>query len=493
MTGLSCSMLVLFGGAVVHSSSPARLADSEQVIVRSSQPVDEGRRIGQTEYYVVSAAQARTERANSPESSTYAVQPYRTTVTNDPLEPQDYLTLLQAADVWDMTTGSSDTTVAVVDSGFALEHEDLTGRWFTNPAESGMTEAGDVCWDELAGPEDKATNECDDSENGLVDDWRGWDFANDGNDVSAGKTNTTGSAVNHGTSVSGMVGATGDNATGVASVNWQTTLLPIQVFDDDGVATTIELAEGIAHAIEMEADVINLSLGTTAADPVTEDLLQDAYDANIMVVAAAGNCGGSNYELNGCDFEGQMLYPATSELTLSVAGTDMSDERASFSSEGAMVDLSAPASGSIRTTLYDPADELGTYSGSIAGTSFATPIVSGTVAALKSLWPEASNRELRALLVDSALRIEEMDGAPFTEQHGFGRLRPARAASQSLLCQDAGLQADITCDGAVDLLDLSILASQWQIERTGRADMNDEGITDLLDLSILASEWGQTE
>jgi hypothetical protein len=42
-------------------------------------------------------------------------------------------------------------------------------------------------------------------------------------------------------------------------------------------------------------------------------------------------------------------------------------------------------------------------------------------------------------------------------------------------------------------LDLSILASQWQIERTGRADMNDEGITDLLDLSILASEWGQTE
>lgn len=188
-----------------------------------------------------------------------------------------------------------------------------------------------------------------------------------------------------------------------------------------------------------------------------------------------------------------MLYPATSELTLSVAGTDMNDERASFSSEGAMVDLAAPASGPIRTTVYDPTDELGTYSGSIAGTSFATPIVSGTVATLKSLWPEATNRELRALLVDSALRVEQMNSEQFTEQHGFGRLRPTLAANQSLLCQDAGLQADITCDGAVDLLDLSILASQWQLERTGRADMNGEGVTDLLDLSLLADEWGQTE
>ena len=491
---LGCSIFILFAASVVHSSRSHVLADDEKVIVRANQPISEGKRIGNTDYYLLSAKAARN-LTRSQAVSSYAVQSYKTTTTNDPLEPQAYLTLLAAADAWNITTGSSDTVVAVIDTSFALQHEDLEGRWFINEAEYGPTN------DE--GPEpnctsrglelDKSCNNIDDSSNGLVDDWRGWDFYNNNNSVSAGETNPDGSGVQHGTMVSGMVGATGDNGVGIASINWQTTILPIQVFNDDGAATTFELAEGLSYAIEMGADVINMSLGTTGFDMVIEDLLLQARDEGIVVVAAAGNCGGSNYALNGCSFQGQMLYPATSEYTITVGGTTFNDEQASFSSEGEKMDIAAPATGQIRTTRYNKDNELGAYSLAAAGTSFAAPIVSGLAASILSLWPQATPTEVRDMLVDTALRVSEMDGDVFTDQHGFGRIRPSSSFDLTENCKNSTITADINCDGLVDLLDLSLLATYWQVERTGRSDINNSGVVDLLDLSILASNWGERE
>jgi subtilisin family serine protease len=490
---LLCVLTVLFGVELVSSQQPNRLAADEKVIVKSDSPISSGQQIGDTEYYVTTADEARKARSKNPETQTHAVQKYVSTSTNDPLEPQAYLTLLGADSAWNITTGDSDTVVAVVDSGVAFDHEDLAGRWFENPDEIGPTssEGPPPNCTSRSLPLDKSCNNLDDSGNGFVDDWRGWDFANNDNDPSAGSTNPSGDTVQHGTAVTGMVGATGDNGVGVASLNWNTRILPLQIFTDDGEATTIEVADAIAYAIDMEVDVINLSLGTNSLDAVIEGLLEDAWSAGIVVVAAAGNCGGSSWAANGCNFQGQMLYPATSDYAISVVGTTLSDTRASFSSQGSMADIGAPATGSIRTTLYDPGDELGAYSGSIAGTSFATPIVSGMAASIMGIWPDASPQEVRAAMIDSARKLSQMNGAAHTNQHGFGRLRPAQALTLAQNCSQPVMPEDINCDGKVDILDLSILASQWQLDRTGRSDINGSGGTDLLDLSLLASKWGQ--
>ncbi|MDQ3123694.1 MAG: S8 family serine peptidase [bacterium] len=466
--------LLLFGGQA-NSQQAARLQNSEVVVAEMLEPKDGSPvldQIGETNFYETTIATARKlddVKAIHPNLS------YRPTlVTNDPFEPQSYLTLIDAEDAWNISTGS-DTVVAVIDSGFALAHEDLSGRWYVNPSESGAL----------------ASNGLDDDANGFIDDWRGWDFAQNDNNPSAGTTNTNGAAVGHGTAVAGMIGATGNNAIGVASLDWTAKLMPLQIFSDDGAATTAELAEAMDYAINNGAEVINLSLGSTASDAVIDSLIADAEAAGIVVVVAAGNCGDTDYALEGCNYQGQTLYPATNPTTVAVAATTLTDTRASFSSYGIYVDLAAPGSGSISTTLYDPADPTGAYSGSIYGTSFAAPLTTGLVALLKDEWLVADVKDIQAVLVDSAHKTGEMNGSTYTQYVGFGRVRPLEALQRAQACAATVLSANINCSGTVDLLDLSILASQWQMDRTGRSDINKSGKTELLDLSVLASKWGQ--
>ena len=102
--------------------------------------------------------------------------------TNDPqLGSSWHLSKIQTDRAWDVTVGDEEAVVAVIDSPFALTHEDLTGKWHTNSGETGNTQNGDACWDGSA--KDKSTNNCDDDENGYIDDWRGYDFINDDNNV----------------------------------------------------------------------------------------------------------------------------------------------------------------------------------------------------------------------------------------------------------------------------------------------------------------------
>jgi subtilisin family serine protease len=491
--GVVGGMFAVAGGVAGQTGS-LELAETQAVLVETPGSAPrEARRVAGTNLYLTTVSQARAYAKQS-NATFHAVQNYtQLATTNDPLEPQSYLTLLNAQTLWDTTTGTSSSVVAVIDSGFALEHEDLSGRWYVNDGENGSTIS--------EGPAPNCTsrsltlnkncNNLDDDTNGFKDDWRGWDFAQNDNDPSAGSTNPSGGAVGHGTATTGFVGATGNNSKGVASLNWGVRLMPLQIFTDSGTATTVEVAEAVAYAIDMGADVINLSLGSLSMDTALEELLVEASGAGIMVVAAAGNCGGADYEAQGCDFQGQALYPATSSTTIGVAATDLSDVRAPFSSQGSTLDLAAPGAGALKTTLYSSGNPLGAYSGSINGTSFATPIVSGAAALVRDAWPTASTKSLRAVLVDSALKVGDMGGQTFTETLGFGRLRPVTAVNLATACAARDLPADINCDGTVGILDLSFLASQWQLQNAGRTDINQSATTDILDLSALASKWGQ--
>lgn len=472
-------VLPLFLHAHVYSDTGQRLSDSQEVIAEISEANlgnQTAKRIGDTDYYVVTMDTARQLKEDGIAKSLHSIQSYKPVLSvNDPIEPQAYLTLLDAESMWDISTGNSNTIVAVLDTGYALGHEDLAGRWYENVAESGAA----------------ATNGIDDDSNGFIDDWRGWDFSGDDNDPSAGAVNPNADGVGHGTAVSGLIGATGDNNTGVASLNWGAKIMPLQVLSDEGFATTAELALALDYAIQNGADVINLSLGSTGSDSVVNSLIDEALSLGIPVVAAAGNCGDSDFAVQGCDYQGQMLFPANNPKTISVAATDLNDEQASFSSWGSSMDVAAPGSGAISTTLYDPADPAGAYSSSVYGTSFAAPIVSGLTALLRDAWPAGDALDLQAVLKDSALKTTEMSGQVATQQLGFGRIRPLQALQRAQACAAVSYTSDINCDTNVDIADLSLLASQWELVRSGRSDVNKSGQTDIADLSVLASQWGQ--
>lgn len=300
--------------------------------------------------------------------------------TQDALYPQWYTSAIRADDIWDETIGSASTTVAVIDTGFALNHEDLVGRWADG----------------------------------------GYDFYNNDADPSAGTTNLNGSGVSHGTLTAGLVGATGDNGVGVASVNWKTKILPLQALSDSGSGWTDDVTAAVNYAVTQGVDVINMSMGTSGSDPILEQAIDNAVDAGVTVVAAAGNCGSSSYAYQGCSYQGEVLYPAVLPNVIAVGATDSSNNRSDFSSYGSPVDVMAPGQGSIKSTMWTKNNQTSAYSSSLAGTSFASPIVAGVVALKIGQEPAITPAEVRSELISSANKVNGMGNKFFSNYYGYG-------------------------------------------------------------------------
>lgn len=338
---------------------------------------------------------------------------------NDPGYSSEWsLQHVNAPAAWNTTTGNGATVVAVIDTGFALDHEDLANVWYTNPGETGMTQPGDRCW--TGTPENKATNNCDDDGDGYVDDWRGWNFSLGNNNPQAGLTDPNGAAVAHGTETAGLVGAAGNNGTGIATVDWNTKIMPLQVLSDDGPGYTSDVVAAIYYAVDHGASVISMSLGGSSYDPTLLDAVNYAYTHNVPIVAAAGNCGtGTESGCSGLP-AGAMSYPALFDHVISVGATDINDQRASFSSYGPRLDIMAPGSGSLVSPTWTPTNGTSLYSGTLYGTSFSTPQVASLVALIKSIRPHSSVDDIRALLMATARKPTAMNGSIYTEQYGHG-------------------------------------------------------------------------
>lgn len=474
-------------------NSTTKLVQDQKVIINHNVTDESAKNIGNSGYYSTTIDKL-TESGLNNNSEINPILNYRQNlVVNDPMEPQAYLNLLNAENFWDITADASGEVIALIDGGIALNHEDLVDRWAINIDEFGVTEnEGPIPNCTSRGLDlDKSCNNLDDDGNGYVDDWRGWDFAWSDNDPMVGTTSPDAPGVNHATLIAGLIGATGNNAVGIASLNWQSKIMPLQIFTDEGDASTLELAEAISYAIDMNVDVINLSLGSDTVDPTIESLLETANDNGIIVVAAVGNCSGESYAENGCSTEGQMLYPSTSDYVIAVGASNLDDTWASFSGRGPEIDILALGSGSIITTDYSSANPTSMYSGSVYGSSYSAPLVSSLAAKLLSVWPNASPSDTRAIIIDSAIKPTGMLGNLFTTSYGFGRVNPVLALNRAGLCKNIVNASDINCDGSVNLLDLSLLSSQWQKQNTGRSDVNKSGLVDLLDLSLIASRWGQ--
>jgi subtilisin family serine protease len=332
---------------------------------------------------------------------------------------------MNAPTAWDIGSGSEPTVVAVLDSGFSLDHEDLVDRWQNNDGELGTTTLGDNCW--MGIPEDKASNGCDDDKNGYIDDWRGWDFYNGTNNPAAGQENTQGDAVGHGTEVAGLVGATGNNAKGIATLNWSTKILPLKVLSDDGPGYSSDIAAAIYYAVDNGANVINLSLGGNEADPTLLSATDYAYDNNVVVVvAAAGNCGTGTSE-NCISYDpGIIGYPARNPNVISVGATTNSKQRASFSSYGAALDVVAPGSGAIYSPTYTASNPTTLYSTSLYGTSFASPYVASLASLIKSIRPNTSVDDITAIILGTAQKTNITNGI-YSDELGHGIVDAAKS------------------------------------------------------------------
>ena len=296
---------------------------------------------------------------------------YKAMVTpNDPLfQYQWHLNKISAPPAWDISKSSSSIKVAVIDSGFALDHQDLTNKF------------------------DKAN---------------AYDFINNDSIPMAGDT---GAFVYHGTMVAGLVGASTNNGIGVSSVAWDANILPIQALNDAGEGNTFTIASAINYAVSKGAKVINLSLGSFSADPVMEGAINNAISSGVSVVAASGN--------SGCDC---LIYPANYPNVIAVGATDINDNRASFSNYGNNLDIVAPGTGTIRTTFMSASNKTSLYTTSANGTSIATPIVSGAIALILDKKPDLRPTQVDAFLKNGADKVIGMNGQNFTKEYGHGRL-----------------------------------------------------------------------
>ena len=288
---------------------------------------------------------------------------------------------IAAAAAWDMTTGSREVVIAVIDSGVDYTHPDLTANMWRNPREV----AGDGR---------------DNDGNGFIDDVYGWNFvARNGNPLDNN---------GHGTHVAGTIGAAGNNGTGVTGVSWQVSIMALKFLDAGGNGTTSNAIAAINYATRMRRDfginivATNNSWGGGGFSAGLRDAIAAGGRAGILFVTAAGN--------DGTDNDLMASYPANypDDSVISVAATDRADRLASFSNFGiTSVDVAAPGVGIVSTV---PRGRYASYS----GTSMAAPHVAGTLALMAAANPGATAADLRVALLASTRPVAELAGRVVT-------------------------------------------------------------------------------
>ncbi|OLB00745.1 MAG: hypothetical protein AUH09_03020 [Candidatus Rokubacteria bacterium 13_2_20CM_70_12] len=293
---------------------------------------------------------------------------------------------IDAPEAWDITTGSSDVVVAVIDTGIDYTHPDLSANMFRN---------------EL----DCNSNGIDDDGNGLVDDCFGIDTAN--NDSNPMDDANPG----HGSHVAGTIGAVGNNAVGVVGVNWTVRLMACKFLSATGSGSTADAIDCLEYVKLMKDRGVNIvatsnSWGGGGFSQALSDAIEAHLHRGILFIAAAGNANpGSNNDT-------KPFYPAAYYLpnVISVAATTRTDALASFSNFGRRtVHLGAPGQEILSTTPGN------TYS-SLSGTSMATPHVTGVAALLKAQDPARDWRALKNLILAGGDTVPSLATTTITQK-----------------------------------------------------------------------------
>lgn len=292
---------------------------------------------------------------------------------------------IDAPEAWDLTTGSPNTVIAILDTGYNFFEPSIQANLWVNPGET--------------------YNGIDDDGNGVIDDYHGYDAAmNDGDpqdDVQDG----------HGMQVASMAAMPTDDATGIAGVSWHSKLMHVKLVDDGGAFTTGGIVGGMNYVTKMKKvygiNIVaaNLSFGGPTFSFSQSDALRLMGAADVLICAAVANQG-YNHDIY---FDSPTQYKV--DQIISVTATNAFDQLnfpgalpgalPEFGYGAVNVDIAAPgievmASGfrygtaAFNSTLYVN-----------TGTSLATPIVAGSAALVKSLAPYLTAREVKALLMNN--------------------------------------------------------------------------------------------
>jgi len=339
----------------------------------------------------------------------YLVQP--AAIPNDPRYPlQWHFPLIGLPEAWEVTTGSPDVVVAVVDTGI-IAHPDLAGRvvagfdFIRDPAAAGDGDGID------ADPTDPG-----DGRGSIPSSW-------------------------HGTHVAGTLGAATDNSIGVAGVDWRCQIMPLRVLGRGGGALS-DVLEAIRFAAALpnasgtvpaqRADVINLSLASFYPGDTASAIEREVYDqaraAGVLLVAAAGN-----------EASRRPAFPAAAAGVVSVSAVDGARKVAVYSNVGPTIDIAAPGGDSgqdvngdghpdgVLSTLRDA--QTGAYAyGFYEGTSMGVPHVVGVAALALAASPGLTVGQLENLLFTTATDL----GTPgLDDQYGHGLVNAAEAVRQA--------------------------------------------------------------
>lgn len=270
---------------------------------------------------------------------------YRTQAFEEPVaaeqqipDPQKWhYEMIKLPQAWEMTTGSADVKVAVLDTGIDASHNNLKQN---------------------------------------VDESLGRNFTSD-------DPSDTMDRLGHGTHVAGTIAASG-SLTGVMQ---KATVFPVKVLGDDGYGSEYWTMKGIVYAADQGADVINMSLGGGPASEAEENACNYAVSKGTVIVAASGNEGWDN-----------VSYPAAYDSVIAVGSVGREKVKSYFTNFGKGLELMAPGENIYSTT---PNNSEGINS----GTSMASPHVAGVAGLMRAVAPDASVKDIRAALSDTAEKI----------------------------------------------------------------------------------------
>lgn len=284
---------------------------------------------------------------------------------------------IDAVPAWDLTTGSTNIIVAVIDTGIRYTHDELISQMWRNPAE-------------IPG------NGLDDDANGYVDDVFGFNAITSSGDPHDDN--------GHGTHVAGTIGGAANDGHPLVGVAWNVRLMACKFLGADGSGATSDAITAINYAVAKGARILNNSWAGGSFSFALLDAIANAQAKGVLFVAAAGNDASDNDTLPS--------YPASYELdnVIAVAAVDRWNQLASFSNYGRRsVHLAAPgvdiySCGSTSDSDYRP----------LSGTSMAAPHVSGVAALILAQHPDIPLAEVRQRLLLGSVSTSSLDSKTLT-------------------------------------------------------------------------------
>jgi len=289
-------------------------------------------------------------------------------IPNDPLHADQWaLSKISAEGAWSVYTGSSETVVAVLDTGVDYNHRDLRDNMWVNEAELNGAEG------------------IDEDENGYVDDIYGYNFIYNNGDPF--------DDYGHGTYCSGIIAARGDNDLDITGICWNTRIMALKFMGLFGDGSTSDAVLAIYYAVENGADIISNSWSTADESLLLKDAVDYAHSQGVIIVASAGN-----------DDTGLPRYPACYKNVISVAATDADDQRWPYSNYGDCVDIAAPGVDVLSLSAEGAFVGVSNnrYTTILSGTSTACPHIAGACALLLSANPLMTFDQVYSVLTRTA-------------------------------------------------------------------------------------------